>query len=196
MALTRSLQPALVSLVLAACAASTTFAQEKPADLPIAVINLDQVFNGYKKHAERLAPVREELKDFDEAVQVRQVELETAANQLRRATPGTPEHIRLQGQAIKLQNDLRVFVEQERQKLQKREASVLVATHRDVDEQIKKFCKDRGLKLVLRQYNPPADNQPLQEVLKGLSRDVIYQDGLDITEDVIEALNETKPDGT
>jgi Skp family chaperone for outer membrane proteins len=196
MALIRALQPALVSLVLTACAASMTFAQEKPADLPIAVVNLDQVFNGYKKHADRLAPVREGLKEFDESVQVRQVELETAANQLRRATPGTPEHIRLQGQAIKLQNDLRIFVEQERQKLQKREASVLVATHRDVNEQIKKFCKDRGLKLVLRQYNPPEDNQPLQQILNSLNRDVIYQDGLDITEEVIKALNESKPDGT
>jgi Skp family chaperone for outer membrane proteins len=171
-------------------------AQEKPAALPIAVINLDQVFNGYKKHAERLQPIRDDVKELDEPVQVRQVELETTANQLRKATPGSPEQLRLQSQAVKLQNDLRVYVEQERQKLQKREVTALIATQREVDEQIKKLCKDRGLKLVLRQYNPPQDNQPLQELVKNLNRDVIYQEGLDITDDVLKALNETKRNGS
>jgi len=192
MAPTRFLWPALFVVFFAA----PILAQEKPADLPIAVINLDQVFNGYKKHAERLAPIRDAVKELDESVQVRQVELETTLNQLRKATPGSPEQIRLNGQAVKLQNDMRVYVEQERQKLQKREAGVLVATQRDVDEQIKKLCKDRGLKLVLRQYNPPDENQPLQEIVKNLNRDVIFQDGLDITQDVLKVLNEAKPDGT
>jgi len=170
--------------------------QEKPADLPVAVINLDQVFNNYRKHAERLAPIREGVKELDESVQVRTVEMETTANQLRKATPGSPEQLRLQGQLVKLQNELRIFVDQERQKLQKQEAGVLVATGRDVDELIKRLCKERGIKLVLRQYNPPADNQPLPEVIKNLNRDVLYSDGLDITEDVIKALNEKNADGT
>jgi Skp family chaperone for outer membrane proteins len=123
------------------------------------------------------------------------VEIETTANQLRKSTPGTPEQARLLGQANKLQNELRVYVEQEKQKLQKREVTALVATQRDVDEQIKKLCKERGLKLVLRQYNPPEDTQPLQEVVKNLNRDVVYQEGLDITQDVLKALNEAKSEG-
>ena len=170
------------------------FAQDK--NLPIAVINLDKVFNGYKQHAARLQPLRESAKELDESVQVRQVEMETAANQLRKAMPGSPEQLRLQQQILKLQNDLRGFVEIERQKLQKREVSALIATQKDVDEQIKKLCKERGLKLVLRQHDPPADHQPLQEVLKNLNRDVLYQEWLDITDDVLKALNEMKPDGT
>jgi Skp family chaperone for outer membrane proteins len=181
-------------ILIALLAGTSLVAQEKPADLPIAVINLDQAFNGYKKHAERLAPIREGFKELDESVQIRQVELETAANQFRKATPGSPEQVRLQGQVQKLQNDLRIYVEQERQKLQKREVTAMIATQRDVDEQIKKICKARGLKLVLRQNNQPEETQPLQELLKSLNRDVLYQDGLDITDDVLKALNE-KPAG-
>jgi Skp family chaperone for outer membrane proteins len=184
----------LLFILIALLAGTSLVAQEKPADLPIAVINLDQAFNGYKKHAERLAPIREGFKELDESVQIRQVELETAANQFRKATPGSPEQVRLQGQVQKLQNDLRIYVEQERQKLQKREVTAMIATQRDVDEQIKKICKARGLKLVLRQNNQPEETQPLQELLKSLNRDVLYQDGLDITDDVLKALNE-KPAG-
>lgn len=177
----------LVVCVVLSFVPAVACAQDKA--FPIAVVNLDKVFNGYKKHAERLQPLRDSAKELDESVQVRQVEMETAANQLRKAMPGTPEQLRLQQQLLKLQNELRVHVETERQKLQKREVGVLITTQKDVDEQIKKLCKERGLKLVLRQNSTPEENQPLQEVVKNLARDVIYQDGLDITDDVLKALN-------
>ena len=183
----------LASLLLGLPAA--VVAQDK--NFPIAVVNLDKLFNGYKKHAERLQPIREGAKELDESVQIRQVEMETAANQLRKAMPGSPDQLRLQQQLVKLQNDLRIFLETERQKLQKREVSALIATQKDVDAQIKKTSKERGLKLVLRQYPPPEENQPLQEVVKNLNRDVVYhEEGLDITDEVLKALNETKPNGT
>lgn len=181
-----------ITLLLAAVALSLApalaFGQDKA--LPIAVINLDKVFNNYKKHAERLQPVSESAKELNESVQVRQVEIETAANQLRKAMPGTPEQQRLVQQIQKLRADMEVFLNAERQKIQKREVSALISTQKDVDEQIKKLCKERGLKLVLRQNSAPEENQPLQEVIKNLNRDVIYQDGLDITDDVIKALND------
>lgn len=175
--------------------ASPVFAQDKA--FPIAVVNLDKVFNGFKKHAERLQPIREGAKELDESVQIRQVEMETTANQLRKTMPGSPDQLRLQQQLIKLQNDLRVFLETERLKLQKREVGALIATQKDVDNQIKKLSKERGLKLVLRQYPLPEENQPLQEVVKNLNRDVVYhEEALDITDDVLKALNAKKEDGT
>ncbi|QDU31434.1 Outer membrane protein (OmpH-like) [Anatilimnocola aggregata] len=183
----------LLGVLAVACAVpSPLTAQDKPAELPIAVLNLDKVFAGYTKHSDRLQPLRDSAKELDETVQIRQVELETAANQMRKSPPGSPDQQRAQGQLIKLQNDLRQFVEQERQKLQKREVVILITTQRDIDEQLKKICQARGLKLVLRQNSPPDENQPLQELVKNLGRDVIYQDGLDITDDVLKALNETE----
>ena len=169
-----------------------SLAQEKAADFPVAVLNLDKVFAAFKKHAERLEPLRESAKELDETVQVRQVEMETAANQLRKAPPGSPEQQRAQMQIVKLQTELRQFVDQERQKLQKRELATIITSQREIDERVKKICKERGLKLVLRQYSPPDENQPLQELAKNLNRDVIYQEGLDITDDVIKALNEAE----
>lgn len=177
------------ALACASLLPASLLAQDKSGELPIAVLNMDKVFAGYKKHGERLQPLRDSAKALDETVQLRTVELETTVSQIRKAQAGSPEQQRLQGQLQKLQNELRLFVEQERQKLQKREVSLLVTSQRDVNEEVKKLCKERGIKLVLRQNDLPDDNQPLQEVIKNLGRDVIYQDGLDITDDVLKALN-------
>jgi Skp family chaperone for outer membrane proteins len=185
--------PAVLAVLLAIVLSPVAHGDDK---LPIAVVNVDKLFNGYKQHSDRLAPLRESAKELDETVQVRQVELETTANQLRKTPPGTPEQLQLQAKALKLQNDLKVFVETERQKLQKREVSAIIASQKDMDGVIKKICKDRGIKLVVRTYNPPDENQPLQEVVKSLNRDVVFEDGLDITDDVLKALNEGKPSGS
>ncbi|WP_254512529.1 OmpH family outer membrane protein [Anatilimnocola floriformis] len=182
--------------VIAICCLLPIAAVAQDKSFPVAVINLDKVFNNYKKHALRLQPLRENAKELDESVQVRQVEIETTLNQLRKAMPGSQEQVRIQQTLLKLQNDLRIFVETERAKLQKREVGILITTQKDVDEQIKKICQDRGLKLVLRQNSAADESQPLPEILKNLNRDVVYQDGLDITDDVLNALNEKKPDGT
>ncbi len=136
----------LVACLVLSFAPAAAFAQDKA--FPVAVINLDKVFNGYKKHTERLQPLRDSAKELDESVQVRQVEMETTIGQLRKAAPGAQEQLRLQQQLQKLQNDLRAYVETERQKIQKREVTALITTQKDVDEQIKKLCKERGLKLV------------------------------------------------
>lgn len=178
--------PALLAVILSAVLAPALRGDDK---LPVAVVNIDKLFNSYKQHADRLAPLRESAKEIDETVQVRQVELETTANKLRQTPPGTPEQLQLQAKLLKLQNDLKMFVDAERQKLQKREVGAIIASQKEFDEAIKKICKERGIKLVFRTYNPPDENQPLQEVVKGLNRDVIYQDGLDITDDVLKALN-------
>lgn len=189
---TRSLAGLLLGLLyLSAPVRAQENAPTDKHELPIAVLNMDKVFAGYKKHSERLQPLRDSAMQLDETVKVRQVELETTASQLRKVQPGSPEQQRLQVLAVKLQTELRQFVEQERQKLQKREVGVLVASQADINEQVKKICQTRGLKLVLRQNELPTEDQPLQEVLKNLGRDVIYQDGLDITEEVLKALNKS-----
>ena len=49
---------------------------------------------------------------------------------------------------------------------------------------MKKYAKAKGLKLVIRQQDSSLDEkQPLAEILKSLNRGIIYEDGLDITDD-------------
>ena len=158
--------------------------------LPIAILNLDRIFKTHQPLLDQLAPAREEAKALQEKLQLRQAEIETVANQIRKTEPSTPDFQRLQAQLLKLNGELRQLAETGQQAIQKKETTVYLAFYRTLDDEVAKYAKAKGLKLVLRQQEGSLDeNQTLQEILKSLNRSIIYQDGLDITDDILKALD-------
>ena len=188
------LRPILLSLawiaMLSPCLAGWSQARAGDA-LPIAVLNLDRIFDAtnYKPLADRMAPLKVEAAEVEQKIQVRQVELETVQNQLRAARQGSPDFERLQLQFSKLQTELQLFVNRERQAMQKKEGVIYLALYREVDDEVQKYCKTKGIKLVIRQQQTKTEGDVTpQEILKALNRVVVYEDGLDITDDILKAL--------
>ena len=164
-------------------------AQER---LPIGLVNVDRILKTHKPLLARIDPLKSEAKELDAAIQVRQAELETVAGQFRRTPPGTPEQQRLQGQLGKLQTDMQQFVVTERSQLQKKEMAVYLDFFRKLDAEISKYAKEHRLKLVLRQSETSLeDNQTLPDAMKALNRTILFDEGLDITDDILKALNAT-----
>jgi Skp family chaperone for outer membrane proteins len=156
---------------------------------PVAVLNTERIFRTHKPLLAQLEPIKAANAEFEKTVQLRQIELETVAGQLRRAPPGSPEFVRLQQQAVKLQGDLQQFIATERGALQKREAGILLGFYRTMDEEVRKYAQTHGIKLVLRQQESSLDeNQPLPEILKSLNRPIVFDDQLDITDAILAAL--------
>lgn len=163
--------------------------------LPIALVNVDRIFKTYQPFQQKLEPLKAEAREFEQQVQVRQAELDTVLAQLRRTAPGSPEQQKLQVQLVKLQTELQQFVTSGRQELQKKEAALYLAFFRRVDAEIARYAKAHGLKLVIRQPETTLDEgQPVAETLKALNRGILYEDGLDITDAILRAL-EASPEG-
>lgn len=164
--------------------------------LPVALVNVDRILKDYKPLNNKLDPLKAEAKELDAAVQVRQAEMETVGNQLRQTQPGSPDQQRLQIQLVKMQTDLQRFVTTGRQNLQNKESTVYLAFFRQLDAEIAKHAKIHGLKLVLRQYETSfADGQSLPDVAKALNRPILYEEGLDITDAILKALNAPAAEG-
>jgi len=160
------------------------------AIFPVAVVNMDKVFKTHQPLLDKQAPIKTAAVELEKNVQLRNVELETVVNKLRAAQPGSPEAQRLQQQGAKLQAELQQFVQKERGDLQKREAAIFLDLYRQLEEEVRKYAKAKGIKLVIRQQEASLDdNQPLAQILASLNRSIIYEDGLDITEEILKALD-------
>ncbi len=176
----------LVAAALAAMGFAPAGGQEP---LPIAVVNVDRFYKNYQPFKDKLAPIQEAVGELDKKIQARQIELETVATQGRKAQPGSPDAQRLQQQYGKLQMELQQFVAKERGELQKREVALLLEVYKLLDEEVKKYAKAKGIKLVIRQQDSSLEeNQPQAEILKSLNRGILYEDDLDITDEILKAL--------
>jgi Skp family chaperone for outer membrane proteins len=182
---------ASICVLITACSCSAARASDPLpiAPLPIALVNIDRILKDYKLLNDKLDPLKAEAKEVENAIQVRQAELETVGNQLRQTLPGSPDQQRLQIQLVKMQGDFQRFVAESRNKLQQKEAATYLGFFRQLDAEISKYSKANGLKLVLRQSATSLDDgQPLQDVFKALNRQILYEEGLDITEPILKAL--------
>ncbi|HZL90599.1 MAG TPA: OmpH family outer membrane protein [Pirellulaceae bacterium] len=176
----------LFSLMALVAVSPPLAAQDKESDrLPVAVLNLDALFKEDPQVVQGLADLKQEAAEIDEKVKLRQTELEAVGSDARKAQPGSQEQRRLQQEFLKLNNELQQYINRERAGVQMKEAKIYLTAYREIESVVKEYCKEKGIKLVIRQQSTSLDeNQPAQEIVKALNRLVIYEDGLDITDDI------------
>src|SRR5262245_59254709 len=109
----------IIVAVLLGYAANSAYAAES---LPLGLVNVDRILKEYKQLNDKIDPLKAEAKEFEGSVQVRQAEMEAAANQLRQTQPGSPDFQRLQAQLVKMQADFQQYVAKGRHDLQQKEA--------------------------------------------------------------------------
>lgn len=159
--------------------------------LPVAVLNLDHIYSPgtYPRLTEQLAPLKVQAAELQKTVQLRQIELETIQSQLRTTPPNSPQFERLQQQFAKVQAQGQQQIGREQAELQKQEAEIFLDVYRDIDEVLRKYCQEKGIKLVIRRQKATTEGTPSpQEILKAINQTILYEDGLDITEDILKAL--------
>jgi len=124
---------------------------------------------------------------------LKQSELETVGNRLQRAERDSPEFQKLQGQFGRLQREWQTFVQENQQKMREKELKLSLSLHREIAEVLKSYCKQKGIRLVVRtENNSLEEKQPTQQIMQALGRGVLYEDGLDITDDVLKLLEQPK----
>lgn len=158
---------------------------------PVAVLRLDKVFKDNAELQNRLKPLKAEAGELDKTIQLRQAEIESTQAKLTRVAQGSAEFEKLQLQLARLRTELALFVNRERASLQTREGHLYLDVYRDVEQVVTAYCKERGIRLVLRhQEGVDATNPNPQTVLAALNRGIVYADDLDITEDIAKLLSE------
>jgi Skp family chaperone for outer membrane proteins len=179
----------LVSIVAAALLLATS--ARVPADeaVPIGLIDVGHIFKNYKPATEKLSELKPALAELEKTVQLRQVELEQLQRRLAAPKEGD-DRAKLQVQIAKLQTELRIFVETERQNLQKRELQIQAEIYKLVQAEVQKIAKERKLKLVVVRPRGSLESQDAGELNRTLNQLIIFEDGLDLTEDVLKALEE------
>lgn len=177
----------LTPLLLLALLTLPLAADDLEPKLPVGLIDVGYIFKNHKPVAEKLATLKPALQELEKTVQLRQVEMEQVQRRLAAPKEGD-DRSKLQQQYVKLQNELRIYVEMERQKLQKRELQIQAEVYKKVQAEVQKIAKARGLKLVLVRPRGSLETEDAGELNRTLNQLVIFEDGLDLTDEILKAL--------
>ena len=160
------------------------------ADLSgLAVLDVGRVFREYGRFNQQLAGIREEIEEAQQRLALRQVEIEATQRELQGHTPGTAAYERAQRLLLRLQNELQSLARELQQEVAQQEAALFSRTYRQVLAHVRDYAQRHALRLVLRTHEPPVNTEDRASVMGWVNREVIYQQGLDITDAILAELN-------
>ncbi|MGQ0637560.1 MAG: OmpH family outer membrane protein [Planctomycetaceae bacterium] len=164
-------------------------AERKEAELPIAVVDLARVFQAYKPLTDRREEHAREVRKADEAVKGLMAEVARLNEDLKGVKEGSAEHRRLVEEIQKKRREFETFRQQEQQRLIRLESELFAHAYDRVVEEVQKYADAHNLRLVLRHHGGSLDGKNPQETIAGLNRLVLYQNALEITDEIISAMN-------
>jgi len=162
-------------------------------EMGLAVLDVGRVFRDHRKFQERLSALRAEMEEAKQTLTVRQVEIEGTQRKLNGLRPGTPEHEQTQLLLARLQTELKLYAERLQQNFAKREMTLYADVYEDVSSAVEQYARQHKIRLVLRSNEITMNPDNRNSVLGAVNRQVVFQQGLDITDVIVQQLNAGQP---
>jgi Skp family chaperone for outer membrane proteins len=163
--------------------------EPRPMTQDIAVVDMVKVFEKHKAFQTRSEEFRRAGQEFAAELQrLREAGIRLQED-LKRAKPGSSEQTRLQQEFNEKNAEYQKYQKEQAERLQKEQTEAIKVTYQEIVEQIQRIAEARSLKLVLRFQEENLDTKFPQKVAETVNRQVLFQNGLDITEEVLQGLN-------
>ena len=175
------------------------------AELRIATVDLNEVFNNYYKTKVELEKLKGEAKKYEDRLKKLEGDFGQLKTQLERqqknaADPALAPAERKRREAAMRDTYLRMKeIEQSSQNLQRASREKLVQKRKNVTEDlVKEITQVVTVRAKAGKYNLVLDTGEALDVVSGLGRAVVlFNDGQnDLTESILKQLNATNPDKT
>jgi Skp family chaperone for outer membrane proteins len=156
----------------------------------IAVVNLSQVFKTSKSFLKMQDELKLKVKEEDEVAKRMTAELQRIAQKLKGAEKDPEERKEWELQLRKKQADFEEFRKEASRKLQKESSTVFIKMHRITAKVIAEYAQAQEIDFVVRAENEPSEEDDPQHLMMNMNRHVLYQNKLDITEEIIAAIED------
>lgn len=160
----------------------------------IAVIDIGKILKNDEKFKQEMSALQAEVVATEKELQAQAKDLQNLQIQQKQFAPDTPDYKRLDEQITKGSADLNVRKSLKNKELVERQSKMLLGAYREVQDAVKQFSAQYNIGLVMQYDSTPIDGSDPQAILNGAHRQVVFVNpGLDITNDILAALNRSAP---
>lgn len=155
----------------------------------IGVLDVAKVFEEHKQFTSAMEKLKAEVQSFDAQMKMKGEALRNEAAGLKQFKPSSPQYTELEGNLAKKDAELKILANQKRKEILDKEAKLYLETYAAVQNMVKRIADANGITLVLRFDSSKIDSTDRASVIKGVNRDIVYQNKLDLTDFVLQQFN-------
>lgn len=183
----------LVVICLCTPLSSSALAEEdgkkKQKSLRVALLDVGRVFKEYKEFQTAMDRLKQEIKTYDVDIRTQHERLEALKRELRKLVAGSPEFAALEARIAKEFADLQVEKKLHQKKFMDAEREIYAAGYTKMRKQVEAYARSKKIRLVLKFNKLRPDPMRSNKIIESLNETVVFEDGLDITDKIIEQIN-------
>lgn len=159
----------------------------------VRVLDIAAVFENHQGFKARREELRRDQQEFESYMRSARKAAVAEAEAQKSFEAGSPEFKKHQLTLVNMQADMQVKAQLKASEMRERDARIYFEAYREIQEQVSQYSQQRGIVAVLRFDSRAIDPAQPESVVEGLNRPVVYQDGLDITREIIDRVNRGVP---
>jgi len=186
--------------IMAAAAISVCVAGNSQAQAPnpaganaskygVAVVDIPYVFKNYERFRATSENMKKEMETIDANVKAERSQIAATEQERSKYNPGTAEYKKLDEEMARQMAEFQLKTSKLQKDFMERQAKLYYQTYLEVVDAVNQYAKSHNIGMVLRFNGEPVDPNRREDVMRDINKQVVVQDRLDITPDVLTLLN-------
>ena len=178
-----------------ACFASFSVSAQAQSAGSVAVIDISRIFKEHQRFRAALADMKKDVEAAEAGLRKDAESIKQMAVDLQKApyAPGSPQYKEQEELIATKQAQIQLKMNLQKKEFMEREAKVYYQVYTEIEQEVAKFAQRYGINLVLRYNKIEMSPENRQEVLAGVNRAVVYQNKIDITDDILRIIQPQGP---
>lgn len=156
--------------------------------MQIAIIDIVRVFQNHPGFNRQIEVVKTDFANFQKEMVAKRNKVTSDQQKLADFVVGSQEYKNADASIMQQVSDMQVTAQLKKKEVQLEEAQIYLGAYKEVQLEVQNIAARYGIDLVLRFDGSTIDPNNPDSVMQGVHRPVVYQNGLDITDLVLEGL--------
>jgi Skp family chaperone for outer membrane proteins len=188
-----SLCAAVAALQVASVAANAqqglNQASANASKFGIAVVDIPYIFKNYSRFSATAEAMKKEMETIDGNVKAERQNIAAAEQARNGFKPGTPEYKKADEELARMMAEFQLKTSKLQKDFMERQAKLYYQTYLEVVDAVNVYATSHNIGLVLRFNGEPVDANRREDVMRDINKQVVIQNQIDITPDVLMLLN-------
>jgi len=180
---------ASTSGMLRTFAAEDAVPDRQTAGFPVALIDVGRVFKGHAGFGEKMLQLKKELTETEARIQLENEQIKVLQEQLKTLQAQSEEYLKLEDDITARTSSRQVQMAREKRRFMQKEGGIYAETYEEIQQAVGEYARAHGIRLVFRFNSEPINAADSNSVMKGVNRNLVFQDGLDISDEILKRLD-------